>query len=103
MPAPKGPSIRGARLVGAGAPIELGLGTFTVGRGMGCDVRLEGPQVSRAHATIVIAATAVTVEDQKTVNGTFVNGREVKTREPLKSGDVVRVGAVELRIEVIAS
>jgi pSer/pThr/pTyr-binding forkhead associated (FHA) protein len=93
--------VQGIRLVGPGGPVRLGLGTFKVGRAVDADVRLEDRQVSRAHATLVVDDTSATIEDLKTVNGTLVNGQEVKGREPIKSGDTVRFGDSEFTVELI--
>jgi pSer/pThr/pTyr-binding forkhead associated (FHA) protein len=100
---PVRPRISGIRLVGVGGPISLGLGTFLVGRGATADVRLEDVQASRSHASIVVAETGITVEDLKTVNGTLLNGLEVKAPLAVKNGDVVRFGGTEFKIDVISS
>jgi FHA domain-containing protein len=93
--------IQGIRLVGPGGPISLGLGTFKVGRAVDADVRVEDRQVSRAHASLVVDATSATIEDLQTVIGTLVNGREVKGREPITSGDTLRLGDLEFKVELI--
>ena len=92
--------IQGVRLIGPGGPIRLGLGTFKVGRAVDADVRLEDRQVSRTHALLIVEETSIAIEDLKTVNGTLLNGLEVKGREPLKAGDVVRFGESDYRIEL---
>jgi pSer/pThr/pTyr-binding forkhead associated (FHA) protein len=98
---PPGRRLRGVTLVGKGAPVRLGLGTFKVGRGIDADVRLDDRQVSRAHAVIVVDGASAAIEDLKTVNGTLVNGKEIKGREQLKSGDTVKFGESEFRIELM--
>lgn len=95
--------LQGIRLIGPSGPIRLGLGTFKVGRAVDAAVRLEDRQVSRAHAMIVVDEQTAAIEDLKTVNGTMVNGREIKGREPLKSGDTVRLGDSEISVELITS
>ena len=92
---------RGIRLVGPGGPIVLGAGSFVVGRAAGCDVRLDDRQVSRSHARITIDRASAVIEDLQTVNGTLVNGREVKTRHPLNAGDIVQFGASQFRVELV--
>ena len=87
--------------VGPGGPVRLGLGAFKVGRAVDADVRLEDRQVSRAHALLVVDDASALIEDLKTVNGTLVNGQEVKGRQPLKSGDTVRFGDSEFTVELI--
>lgn len=97
------PRIRAVRLVSADTTVKLGIGTFMIGRTATADVRLEDRQVSRQHATITVTEATVTVEDLQTVNGTLLNGREVKGREVLRDGDTVLFGASEFKVEVIAS
>src|SRR5262249_15553040 len=96
----KAPKLRGITLAGPGAPIALGIGTFVVGRAAGCDVQLDDRQVSRQHARITVEEGAATIEDLQTVNGTLVNGKEVKTRQPLKAGDTVQFGASAFTVQL---
>lgn len=99
-PAPK---VSGVHLVGAATTVKLGLGTFTVGRVAGADVRVDDKQVSRSHATITVGDGAVSIEDLQTVNGTLVNGREIKVRTVLQNGDTVLFGATEFKVEIVVS
>jgi hypothetical protein len=99
----KAPRIRGIKLVGAGIPISLGLGSFVVGRAVGSDVPLDDRQVSRSHARITVDETSAMIEDLQTVNGTLLNGEEVKARQPLRPGDTVQFGASEFKVEVTTS
>ncbi len=66
----------------------------TIGRGEGCDVRLErDPEVSRLHAQLErLGDTWVVVDDGLSRNGTFLNGERVAGRERLANGDVLRCG-----------
>jgi pSer/pThr/pTyr-binding forkhead associated (FHA) protein len=96
----RAPRIRGVRLVGAGIPISLGLGTFIVGRAVGSDVRLDDRQVSRSHARITVDETSAMLEDLQTVNGTLLNGKEVKARQPLHGGDTIQFGASQFKVEL---
>ena len=100
MAAAKVPRLRGIRLVGPGLPISLGLGTFIVGRAVGSDVRLDDRQASRSHARITIDEKEASVEDLQTVNGTLVNGKEVKARQQLHPGDTVQFGSSEFKVEL---
>jgi pSer/pThr/pTyr-binding forkhead associated (FHA) protein len=100
MGAMKAPRIRGIKLVGPGTPIALGLGSFIVGRAIGSDVLLDDRQVSRSHARITVDETSAMIEDLQTVNGTLVNGKEVKARQPLHPGDTVLFGASEFKVEL---
>jgi hypothetical protein len=68
----------------------------TLGRAAANDVQLEDPYVSRRHAVIRRAGSAVILEDSGSSAGTVVN--DVLTTGPtlLHSGDRIRLGDVEL-------
>lgn len=66
-----------------------------VGRGLNNDVRLDDHTVSARHAIIVARATGLKIMDDRSTNGTIVNGRRVDTAE-LQDGDVVVLGRVVL-------
>jgi pSer/pThr/pTyr-binding forkhead associated (FHA) protein len=72
-----------------------------IGRGLVADVRLEDPQVSRRHAIVAVRGNGARVLDDRSSNGTFVNGRPVDSA-PLADGDVLRFGRVALRYVEIA-
>jgi hypothetical protein len=70
----------------------------TVGRGLGVDIRLEDPSVSRLHAELVRRGPYVYVVDLGlSRNGTRVNGRPV-ARRVLEDGDVLSFGTARGRI-----
>ena len=66
-----------------------------LGRGFSADLRLEDQSVSRRHAVIVDGGDGVRVLDDRSANGTFVNGRRV-TEAVLRDRDVIRLGRVAL-------
>ncbi len=72
-----------------------------IGRGLSADVRIEDSHVSRRHAIIVVDANGgpdgTRVLDDRSHNGTFVNGRAVTISSSLFDGDVVRLGSVAMR------
>jgi hypothetical protein len=75
-------------------------GPTVVGRDAGSGIRLEVDEfASTRHATIEPGADGVWVEDLGSTNGTFVNGSKIEARTRLRSGDVVRIGQTELRVE----
>lgn len=63
----------------------------TVGRGVRNEIRLLDTEVSRRHATCKWHEGQFVVEDLKSSNGTFVNGRKI-SRKVLKNGDQLRIG-----------
>ena len=67
-----------------------------VGRGLVADVRLEDSHVSRRHAILALRGDGARILDDRSYNGTFVNGRRV-TVQHLADGDVVRVGRAVFR------
>ncbi len=83
----------------SGAPvaeISLEAPAVVVGR-MGADLALDSPVVSRRHAAFRRRPDGGhDVEDLGSMNGTFVGGRRVARRHPLRAGDVVLVGPYEI-------
>jgi hypothetical protein len=80
---------------GAGWLIPIGAGVVHLGRGFGADLRLEDPGVSRRHAILVHRPGGTRVLDDRSANGTWVNGRRVDSAD-LADGDVLVVGHVVL-------
>jgi hypothetical protein len=67
-----------------------------IGRGLIADVRLEDSHVSRRHAILALRGEGARVLDDRSSNGTFVNGRAV-TVAHLVDGDVLRFGRAVFR------
>jgi hypothetical protein len=72
-----------------------------IGRGVGADLRLEDSHVSRRHAIVGQRGDGARVLDDRSRNGTFVNGRRV-TIAYLNDGDVLRLGRVTFRFVEVA-
>jgi pSer/pThr/pTyr-binding forkhead associated (FHA) protein len=70
----------------------------TVGRAPRADFIVDAALVSRLHCRIVAADERIDVEDLSSTNGTFINDRRISTGR-LSSGDRLRIGRVELRVE----
>lgn len=85
-----------ARLCWSGQSLPLAQGEHIIGRDLAAAIWLESPTVSRRHARLVVTASAVTVEDLGSRNGTSVNGRPADARVPLESGDEIVVGQTRL-------
>ena len=86
----------------AGRSITLKHGKILIGRAEECDVRPLGEEVSRRHCAVVEEAGAVTVEDLKSRNGTYVNGAKISAKVTVADGDIVRVGPLELKVSCAA-
>jgi hypothetical protein len=67
-----------------------------IGRGLSADLRLDENSVSRRHARLVNDLSGARILDDRSSNGTFVNGRRVE-RAPLANGDLLMLGRVALR------
>jgi pSer/pThr/pTyr-binding forkhead associated (FHA) protein len=67
-----------------------------IGRGLAADLRLDESSVSRRHAILVPRPSGARILDDRSSNGTFVNGRRVQQAD-LCNGDVVVIGRVVLR------
>lgn len=67
-----------------------------VGRGDDVDLLLPNISVSRHHAQLNVDASAVTIEDLKSSNGTLVNGKRITARTSLASGDEISMGKFTL-------
>jgi hypothetical protein len=76
--------------------VSLDPGVTHIGRGLHADLRLDENSVSRRHAILVNRESGVRLLDDRSSNGTFVNGRRV-TQTELCSGDVLVLGKVVLR------
>ncbi len=69
---------------------------YVMGRHPDCDIVLESGSVSRQHARISKSGTHFVLEDLKSRNGTFVNGRLINESTKLLDGDALRICDIEL-------
>ncbi len=67
----------------------------TIGRSPDCDVFLDDVTVSRRHAVLTERDGRFTIEDQGSLNGTFVNRERIDSAE-LEDGDEVQIGKYRL-------
>lgn len=70
-------------------------GDTLLGRGGACQVALPDPICSRVHARIAADDERWVVADNKSRNGTYVNGQKV-SEATLGDGHVIRIGTTEL-------
>jgi len=70
-------------------------GRFLAGRGLQADLVIEDLMVSRIHFEISCSPDGFLIEDQKSRNGTYLNGERIKQAR-LKPGDIVQVGDARL-------
>jgi pSer/pThr/pTyr-binding forkhead associated (FHA) protein len=76
--------------------VPVGREVIHIGRGLSADLHLDEGSVSRRHAILVHRGSGARILDDRSANGTLVNGRRV-TQADLHSGDVIVLGRVVLR------
>jgi pSer/pThr/pTyr-binding forkhead associated (FHA) protein len=76
--------------------IPLGDEPVRIGRGLGADLRLDETTISRRHAIVDPSGASARILDDRSSNGTFVNGARVQQAQ-LADGDTIVLGRVVLR------
>jgi len=84
---------------GARRRLELERVPVVFGKAPDCDVVLANPKVSRRHAQIVSRDGALFVSDLGSTNGTRLNGMRIQGESPVKSGDVIEIGAFRIELD----
>jgi len=69
--------------------------TYTIGRGVSCDVMLVDKEVSRAHCEIRATEDGVIISDLGSLNGTIVDGERIRSRS-LFGGEIIKLGLTSL-------
>lgn len=72
-----------------------------IGRGLTSDVRIEEQRVSRSHAILVRNGHHTRLLDNRSANGTYVNGRQIIATN-IADGDVIRIGPVVMTYVQVA-
>jgi serine phosphatase RsbU (regulator of sigma subunit) len=70
---------------------ELASDETLVGRDHFCDIVLRNHTVSRQHARIVRTIDGFFIEDLSSLNGTYLNGRRLEGRTPIKDQDRIHL------------
>ena len=50
---------------------------------------------------LIVSPDRVTLEDQKSINGTTVNGERISGERVLAEGDLVSFGTIDLRVDFV--
>jgi pSer/pThr/pTyr-binding forkhead associated (FHA) protein len=82
----------------ASKTLRLADGITTVGRQEDCQLRIGSSQVSRKHCQLFEQGDRLVINDLKSSNGTFVNGKKIEGQQILKPGDVLTLGKVKFRV-----
>ncbi len=90
-PAREHPALVWKPKLGEEQVFELAHRQLRIGRHDQNDILLSGPTVSTRHATLRREAVGVVIEDEGSLNGTFVNGVRVE-QQLLEDGDRIQIG-----------
>jgi pSer/pThr/pTyr-binding forkhead associated (FHA) protein len=82
-----------------GRVFPLALSRNLIGRSLEAPVSIDDLKVSRIHAAVDHVHGQFFLVDLGSTNGTYLNGRRVETRTPLKPGDEVRLGSALMRFQ----
>ena len=83
-----------------GREIKISVPRFIIGRGETAHLRPSSDLVSREHCEILVGNGKVIINDLKSRNGTFVNGKQLEKRHKAKSGDSLRVGRLQFEVVI---
>lgn len=74
---------------------------FFIGRAAHFGKFESDPELSRKHLLVKVNDTGdVFVEDQGSMNGSFINGKKITSLQPVGSKDVIAVGSCRIKIAV---
>jgi hypothetical protein len=74
-------------------------GGATMGRSDSAEIRVDDPFASSAHARVFPREEFMYIEDMGSTNGTYLNGRQLRSAERLKVADTIRIGDSEYRYQ----
>lgn len=81
-----------------GAEFPLDTEEMLVGREVECSITLDSGHISRYHAKISLVGGDVVVEDLRSTNGTFINGRRISSPQTISVGDELRFHEIPFRL-----
>ncbi len=73
--------------------------SLMAGRSPDCSLEVPDPNASRQHARVVFDGTGLTLVDNRSANGTFLNEKRLTEPVRLKHDDVFRLGETRIRIQ----
>ncbi len=84
----------------AGRSHELKVDKTTIGRVDDNTFPIAESSVSSHHCEILLRGADVVVHDLNSTNGTFIDGNQITGEAVLKPGQVLKLGQIELKLEV---
>ncbi len=83
------------KILRPGRPADNVAGAIKIGRATDNDIVVPDVLASRHHATLVPTPAGTEIQDNRSINGTFVNGARVESAM-LHDGDTVTIGNIDL-------
>jgi len=83
------------KILRPGKAADAPAGSVKIGRATDNDIVIPDVLASRHHATLIPSPSGTEIRDNRSINGTFVNGARVDSAM-LRDGDVVTIGNVDL-------
>ncbi len=83
----------------SGLSHELGGHWITIGRGDKNAFQIVEKSVSNQHCEVLLRGNELVVRDLRSTNGTFIGGKTI-SEAVLQPGQTLRLGTVELRLEI---
>lgn len=77
---------------GQGEAYPISGDEFVLGRDPSSQLVVEDVEISRRHARLLAQSGGYAIEDLGSTNGTFVNGKRIRTVVPLEPGATIRLG-----------
>ena len=84
-----------------GKVIPIAVAKFLIGRDSDCQLRPASPAISKKHCVIYVDSGKLLIKDLGSTNGTFLNGQLLSEPAELKNGDLLKVGPLDFRVEMI--
>jgi pSer/pThr/pTyr-binding forkhead associated (FHA) protein len=78
---------------------DLKVDKTTIGRVDDNTFPIAEASVSSHHCEVFLRGEQVVVNDLNSTNGTFINGERLTGEAPLKPGQILRLGTIEMRLE----
>jgi pSer/pThr/pTyr-binding forkhead associated (FHA) protein len=79
--------------------LPISTGEWLIGRQEGNAVVLQSPSVSRQHARIYTAQGRCFIQDLKSANGVYMDGRKVEEVEEIRAGQDIIIGEFTICLE----
>jgi pSer/pThr/pTyr-binding forkhead associated (FHA) protein len=78
---------------------ELKVEKTTIGRVDDNTFPIPDASVSSHHCEVLLRGSDIVLRDLNSTNGTFINGQQLNGEGVIKSGQIIRLGQVEMRLE----